>query len=341
MKICQVLSSKGFAGLEKHVLDMCNKLSGYGHDVTLIAEQEYKKYLDENVTLIPLALGGSRYNPVTLFRLATIIRQQKPDIVHAQANKATAMLNIIRRYVPGKLIATLHSLKSNTRMYQHLDHVIAVSQAAAKRVKHTRVSVVYNGIDPVAFVGNKESLYLSDALGSQRTRPVVVAVGRLVKVKGFDVLIDAWRDVDADLVIAGEGKERLSLENRINDLRLNANIHLPGQCDDVPSLMRAADLVVISSRREGFPYVLIEALHVKKPVVSTRVPGSLDLLPVDVLVSCENPEELHKCISNVLKQPNLLNEAFQPLWEYARQNLTVDAMVRKTEKIYHDVLLGN
>lgn len=341
MKICQLLGSIGYAGLEKHVVELCNGLADLGHEVVLVAADEYRQYLSDQVSLEPFDVAGWRYNPIRLFRLLGIIRRQNPDIVHAQANKAAAMFAVIARFAPGLHIATLHSLKKNTKMYMAYDHVIAVSNQAAASVGHERVSVIYNGIQPVSPSRTSGREYFSFVPGIKNSRPVVLAVGRLVDVKGFDILVRAWSYLDADLVIAGEGGARTSLEALINELGLGDRVHLIGQRDDIVELASNADLLVISSRREGFPYILIEALQSRALVVSTKVPGSMDLLPQSVLVECNNPDALHVCIETVLKNPDSYRVEFEAAWDYAQRELTLNAMVSRTESVYRGLLAGS
>ena len=338
MKICQVLGSRGFAGLERHVVELCNHLADRGHEVILVADQEFSRYLDARVRLEPLDLSGWRYNPVTLVLLLRALRRIKADIVHAQANKAAAMFGVIAGMVPGIHVATLHSLKSNTSMFNHYDHVIAVSNSAAKSIAHDRVSVIYNGIQSFGNASDQGRTELAKLPGVNLDHPVVLTAGRLVKVKGFDILIRAWNGINADLLIAGEGPEKAALQSLVQESGLQDTVHFLGQRDDVPVLMQGADLIVISSRREGFSYVMAEGLHARRLVVSTRVPGPMDLLPEAVLVPCEDADALHARIHAVLENPQKFIPLFEPVWEFATRELTLDAMVQKTEALYARLL---
>ena len=339
MKICQVLGSRGFGGLEKHVIDLSNGLAARGHEVVLLAHEEYRSHLDHTVSLEALDLSGWRYNVVTLSRLTSRLRRHKPDIIHAQANKAAAMIRMIMGLVPGKKVATIHNVKRDISMYSDFDHVIAVSKSAASNIgDDDRVSVIYNGIMPVSMPNGKERQRIAGLPGVNTDRPIVLSVGRLVKAKGFDVLIRAWNGINADLLIAGEGPEKAALQSLVQESGLQGTVHFLGQRDDVPVLMQGADLIVISSRREGFSYVMAEGLHARRLVVSTRVPGPMDLLPEAVLVPCEDADALHARIHAVLENPQKFIPLFEPVWEFATRELTLDAMVQKTEALYARLL---
>jgi glycosyltransferase involved in cell wall biosynthesis len=140
------------------------------------------------------------------------------------------------------------------------------------RLRPSNITVVPPGIDPSFQPG-----------GTRDREPLVVAVGRLVPVKRFDVLIDALADVKsrrADLraVIVGEGYERDALERRIAELGAQDWIALPGRVDDATllDLYRRAWLLASASRHEGWGMTITEAAACGTPAVATRIPGHID-----------------------------------------------------------------
>ncbi len=338
MKICQVMAScGGIGGLEKHCADLCNRLSAR-HDVVVVAHENYRSMYVDAVRFEAMDMKQSRWHPGALWHLRRIIRRYGSDVVHAQANKATAMVRIATWGLDCKTVATIHGLKKNTNMYNRFDRVIAVSEGIAQVVRNQRCEVIYNGIELPELPTNIGVDYLKNALGLSGSRRVVVSVGRLVDVKGFDVLVKAWSGIDANLVIVGEGPLRCDIELLIKKLELDDRVHLAGYRDDVPAILAGADMVVISSRREGFPYVMTEALLVKQVIVSTRVPGAREILPKHYLVDCENHQALHDAIVRHLSRLDEARHDFEPVWDMAERELTVDEMVRKTENVYSKVL---
>lgn len=112
----------------------------------------------------------------------------------------------------------------------------------------------------------------------------IVTAGRLIHEKGFDILIDSFsllykKFKNVHLYILGEGIEREKLENQINDFNLKDNIHLKGFESNPLSFFSAADLCVVSSRKEGFPNVLLEMLSVNNNVIITPCCGDLEGIP--------------------------------------------------------------
>ncbi|MCB1639455.1 MAG: glycosyltransferase, partial [Thiothrix sp.] len=113
-----------------------------------------------------------------------------------------------------------------------------------------------------------------------KTVPVIMGAGRLSHQKDFRTLLEAFAQVrqvrDCRLIIAGEGGLRTALEQRVAALGLEAVVSLPGFQANLPAWLQKADLFVLSSRWEGSPNVLTEALALGVPVVSTRCPSGPD-----------------------------------------------------------------
>ena len=337
MKICQVLSSRGTGGLERHFVELCNHLAER-HDVIAVAHPEFGGRLHERVCFEPLDMSGWRYHPLILARLYGVLRSHSPQIIHAQANKAAAMAGILPHVGRAKRVATVHNLKRHTRMFRGFDQLIAVSRPAAAQLTHPHVEVIYNGIEPPLLPAGIGSGYLHEALDRELAPPLVIAVGRLVPAKGFDQLLLAWKEMRASLVIVGDGPQRPQLEALIAELGLGGRVFLAGYRQDVPALLASADLMVIASRNEGFPYVLVEGLHVRQVIVATRVPGAVDVLPEEYMVDYGDPQQLAAVIRRVLQDREAARRDFAPVWEFAARELTVARMTEKTEQMYEKIL---
>lgn len=325
--------------MERHFVDLCNQLS-LRHQVIAVAHPEFHGRLGPDVLLESLDMTGWRYHPLSLLRLVRCVRRHRPDIVHAQANKAAAMVAAVRLGLGGaRRVATIHNLKRDRSMFHSFDRVIAVSRRAAQQINHDRVDVVYNGIAPSASAEPPSATVLGTP-GGDAMPPTAIAVGRLVPAKGFDVLLRAWRGVDANLFIVGDGPQRSRLASLIDELALGDRVRLLGHQHDVPALLAGADVVIIASRREGFSYVLAEALQARRVVISTRVPVADEVLPEMFLVNTEDPAALGAKIIEVLESLEAARKACEPLWQYAAQTFTVERMAAQTEDVYRRALGG-
>ena len=263
LRIAQMMASGPVqGGLEKHFVQLCNGLSEQ-HEVLALAHPFHGAGMSKRVTFQPLDLSWSRRSPINLFRLHRALKNFGPAVIHAHANKAGSILAALRRFYPAKTVGTVHGFKSNTRAFSNFDAVIAVSPAIEAHLRLPQAQVICNGI-PIAEPPSHDPQYFLRQFNLTQERPIVVSVGRLAAVKGFEGLIRAWPGIDADLIIVGEGPERAKLERLVEQLDLRERVFLVGYRDDVAAIMTHSDLGVISSEREGFPYVMVEALHLEK-----------------------------------------------------------------------------
>lgn len=328
MHICMVMAGDEEGGLEKHVVELAQGLQQRGHHVTVIAHEKYRERLSQ-VNFIAVHLSKSRRNVWVLYQLYKTLKVLNPDVVHVHGNKAAVMVGVLLPFLKLKSVATLHSRKKNTKMFKHFDAVIAVSPNAAEVLEHPHKHVVLNGI----------ALPVLDVNIVKHTPPVVLAVGRLVPVKGFDVLIKAWQGIDnAELWIVGDGFEQEKLEGLVNELNLQQSVKLLGFRSDIVELMQQASLYVMSSHYEGCPYTMIEALLCKTPMVSTAVGAMTMVLPKQYLCPADDVAALNQLMKSSLANLKQLQQDFKSVFEFAKKELVIDGMLQNIENIYKEVL---
>ena len=326
MNICLVMAGNEEGGLEKHVVELAEGLQKNKHRVTVIAHEKYRERL--NTEFIAIDLSKSRRNIFVLYQLYKILKSLQPEIIHVHGNKAASMIGPLLTYLKIPNVATLHSRKKNTKMFKGFDAVIAVSPNAAETLEHPNKYIILNGIEPPELNSDINKI----------TPPVVLAVGRLVPVKGFDLLIQAWQDIpNAQLWIVGDGFEKQKLATLINELALEKSIKLLGFRSDITDLMQQASLYVMSSHYEGCPYTMIEALLCKTPMISTAVGAMTQILPKQYLCAENDANALHHLIVNALENLKQVEQDFIPVFADAEKNLVLDGMVKNIETIYKQI----
>lgn len=333
MKICYLLATVGdWGGLEKHTFDVAGAMANRGHEVVVLCDPSYRRYCPEGVTIRGFDWSGSRRNPWVWFKLRKALEQLAPDIVHAQADKPAYMLSKSGCPRGTVTVGTVHNIKSHYRAYNNLKALIAVSGMIAKQLNHTAVTVVHNGVSfpqPDLNRVNELKTFLSD-----KPAPHFVAIGRLVEAKGFDVLLQAWPNSGrGTLVVLGDGKERENLERLCRERQLESVI-LKGHSTEVAEWLAASDFLVISSRNEGGPYVLSEALLSQLPVIGTRVGMVPDILPDSLVVEPGSVPALNALIETAINNPQKLKDQCAPAFVKANECLTYDAMMVATESVY-------
>lgn len=324
-------------GLERHTLDLCGELA-QRHEVHLIADPGFQAQCSKAVHFHAVDFRQSRWNPRLYLQIHRLVAQIKPDLVHAQAGKAAAIWSRLRRFFPSLPALGSQHLDHNTKPYRGLDHMITVSSFLASRHPPGFATAVHNGLRLPETLSAEARQQLHDELLAGRPGPLLMTVGRLDAQKGYDLLIPAMVGINAHLCIVGEGQDRAALEALIAQHGLQDRISLLGWRQDIPRLLQAADLCVISSRSEGFPLVMIEALHAGTPIISTDVSGVREIVPADLLVPIEDIPALHTLLAQGVAQLPGLRERFQPIFAHARQELTLAGMTRNTEAVYRRLL---
>ncbi len=164
-----------------------------------------------------------------------------------------------------------------------------------------------------------------------------IAIGRLVRVKRFDVLIEAWKDIPLQISIVGDGPERETLASKVNKFSLQDRVHFLGERADIQDLFAVHQLLVVTSDREGFGYVVLEALQAKLVVVSTSTGIATDLIPNNYLVESLTAVNVSAKIKRTVKNFEQAKRDFLPVWDSA-QDLTITAMVAETLDFYRETV---
>lgn len=311
-------------GMEKHARELSSELARLGHTVTLAAASQHLSDLEPAVKTRALDTGGSRNSPFLLLTVLRLIRANGFDVIHAQGTKAAFVLQRLTPFTRSLMrVATIHGFKSRYPKAAAFHQLIAVSQALATDIAQPGVTVIYNG---VSVIPQAPAL-----LPKETERPVWLAVGRLVSVKGFDFLIRTFQYCPGTLLIAGDGPERQRLADLISSTHQSETVKLLGFRSDVPALMAAADGVVISSEREGFSYVCAEALLLGKPVISTDVPIANEILPEKHIFRGEDQKRFAAYLS---QDTSTLVAEQAEAQAFAADQLSLSSMASQTLNVY-------
>lgn len=331
-------------GLQTVVRTLARSLKARGHQVRVITNRYPRKLAAHEVLddipvsrwhfLIPrssqllrgrfdLFLGGLFYLPFTLVRIVLLLRRERPDVVNLHFVGAPALFALLaRRFVTFRLVVSLHGddVEGLTRhgrfdlwlfgaLLRRAELVTACSQYLLDRAQQIEPAVgqkgrvIYNGMDQPG------------EAPAPAHRESIVAAGRMVPKKGFDVLLRAFAGGEqrSTLTLIGDGPEREKLERLAQELGLNGEIRFSGGKDHSQTLeeMKLASLVVIPSLQEPFGLVALEAMALGKPIVASRVGGLPEVLEgADaLLVQAGDPVELAAAIKDTGKrlrdQPDL------------------------------------
>lgn len=330
----------GDGGLDRTVLKLASTMIENGLEVDIVSIKAGGPFLKKvHPSANVIDLDESRALKA-LPKLISYLKTEQPDaMISAQyyiniiAVWAVRLAKSATKTILTERLATSEDLKCLNQLkkclmplfmrwaYKKADFVVAVSKGAAHDlariigINADSIKVIYNPtIDDSLF--EKANQPLTHPWFEDKGPPVILSVGRLTYQKDYHTLIKAFalvsETIDARLVILGEGEDRSELEDLAETIGVKEFISLPGFVDNPYNYMAKADLFVLSSRFEGMPNVLIEALALSTPVVSTDCPsGPAEILPASALVAMEDEVEMAAKIEKYLQD----NDAVQDLLE--------------------------
>lgn len=291
-------------------------------------------------------------------------KREKVTVWHGHDYKTNAIGLLLKRFWPMRLVTTVHGWvrhTSRTPLYYRIDQlclpryerVICVSDdllevCLAAGVPAKNCILLENGIDTAEYTRQRTIADAKAALGLPREGFVIGAVGRLSGEKGFDVLIRSTqalvaRGLDVRLVIVGDGGERANLEQLARELNVSDRVRLAGWQADVRPYFEAMDVFALSSLREGLPNVLLEAMALEVPIVSTRVNGVPRLVQDGrngFLVNAGDLEGLTTALAGLVKNDSLRELFRQAGRRTVETRYNFATRMQRLKRLYDELLHG-
>jgi len=324
MRICHFLSSDTFAGIEQYVDEISNEQS-HNHQVIIVTNKSILKKFNNNVSKTHFSSLG-RNSPLGLLRLFFLIKEISPDIIHTHAAKPTYMINKIKSFFNVKHVATIHGVKKNLDEFNRADFITVGNETYLDKLKNKNKLVISNwALDPISYDSGSRKEYF-------------LAIGRLVKEKGFDILINAWKDIDEKLIILGSGRLKKNLLKQIKDTSQENKIFIEESVskNQIDEFYSRARMLIISSRREGGPRVALEALLRGIKVISTKVGHMPDIMDEEYLCNPDSLEDLGELIKNSIDQISTIDQSAS--FEKVRADFTFAKANNSMLTVYSNLL---
>lgn len=366
MKVLFLITGLAYGGAETQLVQLATRLKERGWEVGVISMLPPEAYVRElEVAAIPVfSLGMRRGVPDlrALFRLARIVRRERPCVFHSHMVHANLLARVCRPIasVP-VLVCTAHNIWEGSRWREwayrltdpFCDLTTQVSDAGLERyvrigaVPARKIRFVPNGVDTNRFRPDiKARAYLRDSLGL-RSEFIWLAVGRLEQAKDYPNMIRAFAKVhqlrrESRLFIVGQGSLRAEMERLAAELGLGNVVNFLGVRRDIPELMNAADAYVMSSAWEGMPLVLLEAAAVGLPVVATDVGGNREIVldgKTGLLVPPKDPDALAGAMLRVMTlSPGARAAMGQAARSHIEAHYSLDRVTDEWEALYTTLL---
>jgi len=333
-----------YGGAQRYFADVCLELAGRGHSVLSIIrknsvlEPELSSMDNIEVAVITNRFGW--YDPFATKQIQSALNRFQPNIVETHLARAAFLVGKTKSAGKWPLIAKTHN-NINGKYYRNMDVIVPFTAQAAKSECHrnipqdkfTTVIPNFSRLNPV----------------SQVVKPAriekIFAAGRFVGKKGFNILLEALAELKAvdmnfSLQIAGDGPGFHSLRALSTELGISENVQFLGRRDDVPNLMKNADLFVLPSLREPFGIIVLEAMAMGTPIIATRCEGPLEILDDQsaILVDKGEKSALFDGLRKAIQDPESCWMRAQNALNVYKSCYAADAVVPKILALYQDVI---
>lgn len=373
-KVLFLIDTLEVGGAETSILEIASRLkkwkpvviSIYKGDALIerFREKEIKVYTLDSEKKFNISEG--------LTSIGEIIREEKPDVIHATLFRAEQFSRILG---PKYKIPVINSFVNDSysqeryrnldflggiklKVYQFFDRITASrvdkfmsitkaiipNNANALKINPKNIDVIYRGRDISSF-RKKGSIQL-EQLGNLNNGPVILTVSRLLKRKGYIESIKAMAKVinirpDVKYLIAGEGHDRPVFEKLIARLELEKNVQLLGNRSDVPGLLQRADIFLFPSHYEGQGGALVEAMIMGTPIIAARIPvieESVEDLKSALLFEPKDVEDLSNKILWALENSKNMRQIGENAKSVAEERFDIEVVASEHEKLYNKVL---
>lgn len=372
-KILFLITKSNFGGAQKYVYELAVAAKAKGADVVVACGGTGEKNAGLGTLATKLSEAGITTLPIVhfmrdmsfdddyraFFEVKRIIRDEKPDVLHVTSSKAGGMGAFAGRLllVP-KIIFTSHGLTVDevwrpkwqrfliyvgTWLTLHFSHhSIMISKETYERARNMpgmrdKVTFIKNGVAPVDFLTREEArteLELTIPTG----HTLIGGIGELHPNKNWTAAINTISTLPSSvhLAIIGSGEEYDQLHNQIEQLNVSNRIHLLGYVPDAVQYLRAFDIFMLPSKKEGLPYVILEAGLAGLPVVASDLPGNRDIIESGeqgFLVE-PTPQLLSTSTEMLLRDEGMRRRLGSALQEKVMTEFSINHMIDQTFALY-------
>lgn len=326
LKILHLVISFETGGLERFVIDLIAANNNKFDQSVVCLEHPGELAVQCKVEVASLNMPIGLHLSVA-WDLARIVREKKIDIIHTHNEKAQLYGGLAGLLSKVPVVHTKHgknnldwrSVTRNNIAARLCRKIVAVSRDAAlecvrdEKIPADKVLTILNGVDTERYFPGTNKQELKKNLGFGKETLVIGIVARLAQVKDHATLLKACKILfesnhSLKLLVVGDGQLRGNLEQLAQSLGIIKQVDFTGMREDIPNLMRAMDVFVLSSVSEGISLTLLEAMACCLPVVATEVGGNPEVVVDGVtgfLVPSQQPEVLASKLSTLIIDPEL------------------------------------
>ena len=371
-KILFVITKSNWGGAQKYVFDLATAIPKNQFEVKVAAGGEgamADKLKARNIEVVKIPSMEKDISFLkeieSFFQLLKIYRKEKPDVVHLNGSKAGGLGALAAR-LSGieKIIFTVHGFAFNEerpRVQRLLikalsygtlllsTNIIFINKkelASAQQwpMIHRKCHLIYNGLKSPSFIDRENARrFIAEKIEKHSSffdgKQAVGSIGELTKNKGYGRAIEAFSKTPEGMVyiIVGNGELYNELARQIKNNNLGEKIFLTGFLDNASSLLKAFDIFLLPSIKEGLPYVLLEAGYAGLPVIAAAVGGVPEIIEdqkTGVLAAPDNASDLTQKLSELAANTPFKEKIARAFQEKVGKNFSLEQMLSDTIKLY-------
>lgn len=361
IRVAHVSASLHYGGKENGVVNLVNRLDSAifeNYIFTYVRGGALARRVDPTRCRV-VELGDKLGGDYRLyFKLAREFRRYRIHIAHTHS-WATVMEGIIGARlarVPILIHGEHGTMKTETKLHIHIqralwhttDQILAVSNVLRENLQRQfnfpkeKIRVVANGVDLSRFALTRQRDDYKIRLGLPANALVFGAIGRVVPVKAYPTLLQAAKLIfneipTAHLVMVGDGPQLEALVQLAEEYQIASRVHFLGARKDVPEILRAFDVFVLSSESEGMSNTILEAMASARPVVATAVGGNPELVvdgETGLLVPPHDPPAMSAAITKLLRDTELCRQMGWFGRQRVEEKFSLEVMVQNYANVY-------
>jgi len=321
----------------------------FEHEIICLGGDAIELFKDENVKVTILRYSGLFSLPSIYFFLRNFCKKNQFDIIHNHHRVFDTFTSLLP-LDSYKKVTTVHSKVYGRKFISYkADNLISVSDSITNhlikyyKISPSKIKRIKNFVDisDIKIKIEKDQLKAQLGLTDQL---VIMFIGRFSKEKGVDILVTALKELycinnKISLVMVGAGEEKMSIKKFYSENRLPIRLVNPAR--NVFDYYNIADVIVLPSRVDPFPYVMLESGLMNKPFIGSNVDGLSELIKHrtnGLLFESENVSELIKCIQMILEDQTLANQISQNLHNEVIENYSVEKVISEYITFYNSLV---
>lgn len=359
MKVLHVSSESNWGGGEKQIALLLEGSIQSGLEVMALCKA--KSALEDYCLSQKIKYQSTSFRSIldlkTLIQFAKTIDDFEPDIIHVHSSKAHSLIVILSAFkrLPQVIVSRRmnNPIKSNIfsqHKYNHpkINKIICVSQAVkqtlSRHVPEEKLQVIYGGIDLAATKQSINQQAILNQYPTLKQKRLIGFVGSLTEVKAPSLFIETAEIIlqhtdDCHFIFIGDGELRHSLKAQLEEKGLSKHFTFTGFVQNAIPFLSSLDLLMVTSRNEGIPNVILEAFISNVPVVSVEVGGISELIEANHtgILAKRNAKELANACIQALSDNGFASELTKNATEKVSK-FTYENGIRQTLALYRDVL---